>query len=128
MGYKYDVFISYRRAGSASKWVEEHFVPTLEDCLAMELKEPKVYFDGRLETGTTWPIALASALATSRMLIALWSKNYLESDWCSLELAHMLARETNHGFRTENRPGGLIMLCVIHDGIELRLPRTSRGN
>lgn len=120
MSYLYDVFISYRRAGGARRWVENHFVPTLTDCLADEMEAPPlVFFDDQIESGTTWPLDLGNKLARSRTLISLWSKNYLRSHWCSLELAHMLAREEATGFRTAVKPGGLIAICVIHDGESL---------
>jgi hypothetical protein len=120
MSYQYDVFISYRRAGGARRWVENHFAPTLTDCLADEMEvPPRVFFDSQIESGTTWPLDLGHKLARSRTLISLWSKNYLRSRWCTLELAHMLAREEELGFRTAARPGGLIAICVIHDGDSL---------
>jgi len=120
MSYQYDVFISYRRAGGARRWVENHFVPTLEDCLADEMEQPpRVFFDIKIESGTTWPLDLGDKLARSRVLISLWSKNYLRSRWCTLELAHMLAREEEMGFRTAAKPGGLTAICVIHDGNSL---------
>ncbi|HEX3481205.1 MAG TPA: TIR domain-containing protein [Kofleriaceae bacterium] len=118
--YEYDVFISYRRAGGAQKWVDKHFAPTLRDCLAYELPAPpRVFFDAQLEEGTTWPPELGHKLARSRMLVSLWSKNYLNSEWCAMELAHMRAREAEAGFRTAENPSGLIAICVIHDGEQI---------
>lgn len=123
MAYDYDIFISYRRTGNAHKWVEKHFVPTLSDCLAFELDDPpRLFFDLNLEAATTWPQDLGVKLARSKMLISLWSKNYLQSDWCTMELAHMLAREQQEGFRTAKNPRGLIAIFIIHDGD--RLPGT----
>jgi hypothetical protein len=123
MSYKHDVFVSYRRTGGARRWVENHFVPTLKDCLADELNAtPRVFFDRQLESGTTWPLALGRELAASRMLISLWSKTYLNSKWCSMELANMLAREKELGLRSAQKPGGLIAIAVIHDGEELPKP------
>jgi hypothetical protein len=82
---------------------------------------PRVFFDIQIESGTTWPLDLGHKLARSRVLISLWSKNYLRSRWCTLELSHMLAREEEMGFRTAAKPGGLIAICVIHDGDSLPL-------
>jgi hypothetical protein len=115
--YEYDVFISYRRAGNAQHWVEEHFAPTLEDCLATEMvNAPRLFFDQQLEIGTTWPPDLGAKLANSRMLLSLWSKNYLSSLWCTMELAHMLAREEECGLRSATNPSGLVVIGVINDG------------
>src|SRR5262249_13167173 len=94
-----------------------------EDCLAYELNSPpRVFFDKQLESGTTWPLDLGRRLAASRMLISLWSKTYLNSKWCSMELSHMLAREKELGLRSAERPSGLIAIAVIHDGEELPQP------
>ena len=118
--YEYDVFISYRRAGNAQRWVEEHFAPTLHDCLATEMvSTPRVYFDKQLETGTTWPPDLGARLGNSRILLSLWSRNYLSSIWCTMELAHMLAREQQLGFRSVTNPAGLVVIGVINDGEDI---------
>ncbi|MEM6542838.1 MAG: TIR domain-containing protein, partial [Bacteroidota bacterium] len=115
--YLYDVFISYPRRGETSKWVEDHFFPALYHCLSLELdREPKIYFDKMLEQGSTWPIELGNNLASSRILLSLWTRNYLNSEWCSLELAHMLAREKENRLRTMDNPKGIISLPIIHDG------------
>ena len=115
--YQYDVFISYPRIGQTPDWVEEHFVPALKHCVSLELgREPEIYFDKRLALGTTWPVDLGEKLAQSRVLISLWTRNYLGSDWCDLELAHMLARERETGLRSKENANGIVILIIVHDG------------
>jgi hypothetical protein len=53
------------------------------------------------------------------MLLLLWSKTYLHSEWCSMELAHMRAREQEFGLRSAANPAGLVVVGVIHDGDEM---------
>jgi hypothetical protein len=117
MEYQHDVFISYRRDMLTSKWMEDHFVPLLKHHIYLELgRQPNIYIDKQLETGTTWPIALGKALGASRTIIPLWTKAFLNSVWCTCEVGHMLERETKNGLRTFENPGGLIFPIVIHDG------------
>lgn len=92
----------------------------MRDCLAYELRTPKgVFFDAQLDEGITWPPALGHKLARSRILLSLWSRQYLHSTWCAMELAHMRAREAALGLRTARNPGGLIAIAIIHDGEEM---------
>jgi hypothetical protein len=41
---------------------------------------------------------------------------YLNSIWCSCEIGHMLERESKNGYRTFDKPGGLVFPTIIHDG------------
>jgi hypothetical protein len=117
MAYKYDIFISYRRDALTRQWIEEHFVPLIELHVRMELgRVPIIYIDSQLENGTTWPISLGKALGSSRTIIPLWTKTFLHSVWCTHEIGHMLERETKTGFRTYEKPSGLIFPTIIHDG------------
>ncbi len=59
---------------------------------------------------------LGAHLAKSRLIIPLWSRNYLHSRWCSLELSHMVAREQDTACRTVSNPFGIIVPTIIHDG------------
>jgi hypothetical protein len=115
--YTYDVFISYPRRGETALWVRAHFEPALRHSLALELdRDPKIYFDQKIKPGTTWPIELGRKLARSRVLVSLWTRNYLRSEWCALELAHMLGRERETGRRSVKYPNGVITIPIIHDG------------
>jgi len=123
MPYQYDVFISYRRSGNWPSWAKRHFLPVFAHWLGAELgRNAVIFFDQEVETGVTWPLKLAGAIAKSRILVALLSKEYLGSEWCARELAHMAAREDACGFGTLNKPEGLIVPALIHDGENL--PKT----
>jgi hypothetical protein len=115
MPYQYDIFLSYRRNTEVHHWIDEHFLPLLKANVAFDLgREPHVFVDDQLEAGGLWPIHLARSISSSRILIALWTKTYLVSEWCALEMSHMMERDKD--FRSQNNPYSLIIPVVIHDG------------
>jgi hypothetical protein len=117
MAYLHDIFISYRRRPETLSWIRKHFVPLLEVRLEFELgRKPNVFVDDMIESGTSWPASLGVALGSSRIMIALWSGNYLSSRWCVEELSHMLGREKAAGLRSVEREHGVIVPAFIHDG------------
>jgi len=117
MSYQHDIFISYRRNPETFIWITEHFVPLLELHVELELgRKPVIYVDNQIESGTSWPVTLGAALGGSRVLIALWSGNYLASVWCTEELSYMLGRERDAKLRTVDRPYGVVIPAFIHDG------------
>jgi hypothetical protein len=115
LSYKYDAFLSYRRVNKWPVFVEDIFMPMLWHWLQEELDgETEIFYDkDRLETGGEWPHELAEALAMSKVMICLWSRQYFASDWCKAELSHMLARRKAIG-GAPLLP--LIIPVVIHDG------------
>jgi hypothetical protein len=119
--YTYHVFLSYRRYGQWPGWVHDHFLPLFHHYLGEELgEEPRIFFDRTdIDAGTAWPWKLATGLAGSRVLVCLWSRQYFGSKWCKAELGHMRARENVCGFSTLERPQGLIVPAIIHDGDDL---------
>lgn len=128
MPYRYDIFISYRRNSETHAWITNHFMPLLELRVGMELaRKPQIYLDDQLEVGTSWPASLGAALGSSRILIPLWSGNYLASAWCTTELSYMLAREQLAKARTQKHPTGLIVPAIIHDGEFDNLPPEIRS-
>ena len=117
MAYQHDIFISYRRNKEVLQWITDHFVPLLKANVQFELGfEPDVFVDDQLEAGGAWPLTLAKAIGGSRIIIPLWTKTYLDSQWCTLEVVQMLQRDKLTGFRTEAKPYSLILPVVIHDG------------
>lgn len=120
MAYQHDIFISYRRQELTLEWINNQFIPLLKHHIFDELgRDPQFYVDTQLESGTTWPVSLGSALGASRTIIPLWTKAFPKSKWCSCELGHMLEREKRSGFRTHDKPSGLVFPTIIHDGEKL---------
>jgi TIR domain-containing protein len=120
VAYSYDIFISYKRHTETLVWIKKHFFPLLEHRVGLELgRDPTVYVHEvaqQIPAGSIWPQALAQSLAGSRILVALWTKSYFNSRWCTEELVHMLAREQHTACRSVANTFGLIVPVVIHDG------------
>jgi hypothetical protein len=97
VAYQYDIFISYKRHTETLGWIKKHFFPLLEHRVGLELgRDPEVFVHEvaqQIPAGANWPVELGETLAGSRILVALWTKNYFNSRWCAEELSHMLARE-----------------------------------
>ena len=117
MAYQHDIFISYRRNPETRLWLEQHFVPLLELRVELELgRKPAIYVDSQLESGAAWPAQLGDALGRSRILVAMWTRTYLSSVWCTAEFTHMVDRATQAGLHTLAKPHGLVVPALIHDG------------
>ncbi|WP_448700973.1 TIR domain-containing protein [Mucilaginibacter sp. AW1-3] len=120
MQYKYDIFISYRRDEEAKRWIDNHFFPLLKFSLRMALgRTPEIYIDDQLEGGVIWPKKLGEEISFSRILIVLWSGDYLNSEWCVSEMSAMLEREVKTGCRQGQSTTGLIFPFIVHDGENL---------
>jgi len=116
-GYKYDIFISYRRSDEDwVRWTRDNFKRALTSLLRLRLGNLEVFMDEAIENGYSWPTHLAQSLSRSRIMVAILSRDYFQSDWCRLELALMHHREKNANFRTSTNPCGLIIPVVIDDG------------
>ncbi len=119
MSYAHDIFISYRRDNETRAWLDNHFLPLLKLRLGQELaRTPHIFVDNQLESGVSWPPQLGIELGRSRILVALWAKDYFASMWCTEEMVLMLARERECGLRTDRDPRGLVVPAVIHDGAD----------
>lgn len=123
MSYKYDVFLSYRRANAWPKFVDRIFLPMFRHWLSAELgRNPEIFFDADcIETGSQWPNELATGVASSKLMVCLWSREYFSSDWCKAELGHMMTRRATYD---SVNPPPLVLAAIIHDGewfpVELR--------
>lgn len=116
MQYAHDIFISYKRHPEAYGWIKSHFEPLLAMYVELELgRTPNIFIDSSLEAGTTWPLELGARLGASAVLVALYTRTYFHSEWCGRELGVMLEREQAEGYRTVERPRGLIVPAVLHD-------------
>ena len=115
--YENDIFISYRRSDvDWVRWTRENFVRALSSLLRVRCGPIKVFMDDTIEDGASWPNHLARSLSRSRIMVAVLSRDYFQSEWCRLELALMHHREKTGNLRTAANPGGLIIPVVIDDG------------
>jgi hypothetical protein len=120
MGYHHDIFVSYKRDPETLSWIGNHFLPLLKVTLSHWLqRDPAIYIHeitDNIQVGTAWPVELGEEIAASRVLIALWSGNYMTSRWCAKELCLMLAREKEAKCRTTYNKYGLVIPVIVHDG------------
>lgn len=115
--YEHHLFISYRRSDKRwTRWARENVADALATLLRPALGDVRVFVDDRVETGISWPGRLARALARSRLLVPLLSRDYFNSDWCRLELALMRHREDRCRLRCLSNPAVLIVPFVYDDG------------
>jgi hypothetical protein len=122
MPYQHDVFISYRRDEDWTPWTRDHFKRVLRPYLKRDLgREPDIFLDERIEIGADWIDSLGENLAKSKVLVALFSKDYFGSDWCvhELDLVVERARRCESGNLPEAR---LIIPVVVHDGEQIPDP------
>ena len=120
MAYDHDIFVSYRRDPQTLLWIERFLTPMVTQRVSLELqRNPAIYVSevtDQIQVGGAWPVDLGETVARSRVLIALWSGNYLASEWCQQELSLMLDRERKHKARTVKNKYGLVIPIVVHDG------------
>lgn len=115
--YEHHIFISYRRSDRIwMRWARENVAEALRTLLRPALGDVQIFVDEQIETGMCWPDSLARALARSRLLIPLLSRDYFNSEWCRLELALMLEREQQCQFRCSANQSVLIIPFVYDDG------------
>jgi len=118
-GYRYDLFLSYRRTPNVSAWVHNHFHPRLRDCLSDELAdEPRIFLDVAQDPGTPWPANLRYALQRSRLMVAVLSPPYFRSRWCLAEWQTILRREQMLGLDGPQSAVRLVYPVQYSDGEE----------
>ena len=126
MAYRYDIFISYKWHPRTLAWIREHFLPVLDHSVSLELDHELSIFvheaNQQVTAGTAWHRELEDCLSDSRVLVPLWTGNYLTSPWCAEELAHMVAREELRQQHESGQRFGLIIPVLLHDGDPLPEP------
>ena len=120
MGYRYDVFISYKSGPLFGSWVIEYFYPMFEERLKEELagykRKANIFLDKHdIPVGTELIEKLKQSVAYSRCLVAIWSPKYFYSKWCMSECAIMLNRQHKLGY-PKQKPEGLILPVVVKHG------------
>jgi hypothetical protein len=120
MPYKYDIFISYKRHPETLGWIRKHFEPLLHHRVGLALgDDPEIYVhevNQQIPAGAIWPQVLGHELGASKVLVALWTKNFFNSVWCTQEMSHMLGREQSAGARAAFSKYRLVIPAIIHDG------------
>ena len=117
MGYEYDIFMSYPRAGQVGSWVQKHFLPVLRECLIAHLAdEPRIFVDYTQPTGVQWPDNIKNALLKSRLMVAVWTPPYFRSHWCVAEWCSMLEREQSLAQSGCKPDRGLVYPVIYSDG------------
>lgn len=123
-GYKYDVFISYKRDQFRSAWLNEYFVPLFSDMLQEDIASVSgreaegLFFDqtqvpdqtrklNGIEPGDDWQAALRTAIKASRCVVCLWSPRYFLSQWCRVEW---------QSFEQRAPATKLVVPMSVHDG------------
>jgi hypothetical protein len=109
VSYTNDIFISYRREKYMwTPWTRDDFKRSLEGCLQRELGRPAtVFIDEKVPLGSDYVEYLATTLASTRVMVALLSRDYFSSDWCVHELDLMMERSAGND---------IIIPIVVHDG------------
>ena len=94
--WEFDIYVSYSPAsgGALDRWISA-FVDTLREYLFLELPErPRVFMDRkRLISGDSYPEDLSDALSRSKLLLALLTPAYFESQWSNHEWDFFEERE-----------------------------------
>ena len=100
MAKDYSFFLSYaRNDAQGNLWLNKFYKDLVRDvrsyaALPSTLAEKDIGFvdDTGLENGTQWPIELAEALQSSKVLVCLYSRSYFNSQWCGKEFQVFLDR------------------------------------
>jgi len=97
MAYRYDIFISYKRHPETLEWIKKHFKPLLELRVGLALgSDPTIFVhevQQQIPAGAVWPQVLGNELAASKVLVALWTRTFVNSVWCAKEMSYMLGRQ-----------------------------------
>lgn len=116
MPYLHDVFISYKRETLWTPWARDHFKRLLNSYLQQELgQEPDIFVDENIKVGADWVNGLATNLAMSKVMVAVFSRDYFGSAWCIHELDLMLGRSLAVQ-NPRHSDSCLIVPVVVHDG------------
>jgi hypothetical protein len=87
--------------------------------------DARIFQDVQIQLGQRWTREIADALATSKVIVALLSRNYFQSDSCRRELAAMLARSA--WLRDRGLDDHIIFPLIMHDCDIRDLPEVVRS-
>jgi TIR domain len=119
MSYAYDIFISYKKTDIGKYWVSKYFAPCLRHELGEILgRKAEIFFDeDDIRTGERWPDKLKRALASSKVLVPIFSGTYFCSEWCTREFVIIHHRQSKTPELAET--GAIIVPVLVRDGDHL---------
>ncbi len=117
MAYQYDIFISYKRSNTGTRWVRNYLYPLLNDRLQQNSPvEVRLSCDFQIEDGALWPAEIENRIQNSAILLAVWSAEYFRSSWCMAEWQSFRRREASLGLSSRKKPTGLVYPIRYADG------------
>lgn len=117
MTYEFDIFVSYRRTESISRWVKNYLVPLLQERLnQIAPKDIHIFCDYKMADGVNFPAELERQIKASSLLLGIWSANYFRSKWCMAEWESFRERQKQLGLFTDDHTQGLIYPVRYSDG------------
>jgi MinD-like ATPase involved in chromosome partitioning or flagellar assembly len=137
--YEFDIFVSHASGSVLDEWLDK-FMAQLVRGARVELgQELRVFFDHtQIRTEDDWPPVVRDSLLRSRLLLAIVTPEYVESQRCRREWATFEQREkrTQHGplilpllmRRPKSMPDWVLQRqCLDYTEIPLRLSAVSRS-
>jgi hypothetical protein len=107
--YEYDIYVSYWPESCIEPWVRKRFIKPFREVLVEELgRQPTVILQQESHEDVT-------AITSSRVLLAILSKQYFFRDHCRTAFDSMLQRQVDEGFNTNKKPIRLVHTIVAHD-------------
>ena len=92
--YEYDVYVSYAHHPTLHEWLQG-FVSQLRSWVSLEMDaDPRFFFDySEVSLGDRWADRTMSALLRTKLLLAVVTPEYFQSEWCTREWATFEHRE-----------------------------------
>lgn len=95
VGYEYDIFLSYKRSKLIDEWVGKFFLRYFPDHLSEAIGRPaRIFWDqDSIDWGEDWKEKIHLGLRTSKILLAVCTPLYFQSEWCVSEWKTFALRE-----------------------------------
>lgn len=119
MAYEFDIFLSYKRGQQHGTWVNEILWPLLAPYIedAVGGRDIRIFKDDReILSGSEWEKSIMKSLLNSRIMVAVLSPKYFNSEWCIREFQMFHYRQIRLGYMSEENTNGLIVPIKLNDG------------
>lgn len=125
-GYKYDIFVSYRRGGVVDEWVRR-FTDDLKQWLMSAGLAPRIFLDTTSAmSGDAWEPAIEAALLRSKLLVAVLTPPYFTSPHCGGEWLAFERRQAQIPRSWKPYSPNLILPILLQGEVDL-IPTNLRG-